>query len=390
MKLGIRTKLVVLLTIVALLPLLAVVGVTAYELDHLRRQTIGDGMLRPVYTLTALTAGVGLAVVCILFILGVVLIDRSLTRRILWLQDMTNEAAKGDFSRRIRMEKPDGGILGRDEIDELATGFNAMLQQVQRSTAELQSANELKSNFIRVAGHELRTPISYILGMARLLKDSNDAARLSFAVQSMGGKARRLNEIVQAMFKLMPEGFHGETMAYSRVNLGELLEDIYIDVFPFVESRNQRLTIEMVDSLPVLNADRDKLRDIIENLLMNAIKFTPDGGTIKVRCSPQLGDRVMISVLDQGPGIPESEHPRLFQPFYSGADVMTHSTGEAGYQKRGMGLGLAIVKHFAQLHHGTVHVSSSNTGATFSVTIPVEPLPGESKTNWPRPRRSEG
>jgi signal transduction histidine kinase len=253
---------------------------------------------------------------------------------------------------------------------------------------DLQSANELKSNFIRVAGHELRTPVSYILGMARLLKDSTDATRLCFAVQSMGAKARRLNEIVQAMFKLMPEGLRGEGMRYSRIQLGELLEEIYIDLFPFVELRGQRLIIEMMDRLPPLTADRDKLRDIIENLVVNGIKFTPDGGVVKVRCSLQLGERVMISVQDQGPGIPESEYPRLFQPFYSGSDPLTHSTGETGYQKRGIGLGLAIVRHFTELHHGTVHVSSSPTGATFSVTIPIEPMAG-ANVGWPKPEAPE-
>jgi signal transduction histidine kinase len=343
-----------------------------------------SSIMGPIYMLGAVSTAAGIVVIGVV-IVGVVLVDRSLIRRILKLQKVTRGVAKGDFSQRFRLEKPGAKILGRDEIDELAGDLNSMIQHVERSTTELQSANELKSNFIRVAGHELRTPVSYILGMARLLKDSNDATRLCFAVQSMGAKARRLNEIVQAMFKLMPEGLRGEGMRYTRIQLGELLEEIYIDLFPFVELRGQRLIIEMMDRLPPVTADRDKLRDIIENLVVNGIKFTPDGGVVKVRCSLQLGERVMISVQDQGPGIPESELPRLFQPFYSGSDVLTHSTGETGYQKRGIGLGLAIVRHFAELHHGTVHVSSSPTGATFSVTIPIEPAPGETNVGWPKP-----
>ena len=344
-----------------------------------------SNIMGPIYSLSAVASAAGVAVIGVVFVLGVILVDRSLTRRILKLQRVTRGVAKGDFSQRFRLERPGGKVFGRDEIDELAADLNTMIQHVERSTAELQSANELKSNFIRVAGHELRTPVSYILGMARLLKDSTDTTRLLFAVQSMGAKARRLNEIVQAMFKLMPEGLHGEGMKYSRILLGELMEEIYIDLFPFVELRGQRLIIEMVDRLPPLTADRDKLRDIIENLVVNAIKFTPDGGAIKVWCSLQLGDRVMISVQDQGPGIPESEYPRLFQPFYSGSDVLTHSTGETGYQKRGIGLGLAIVRHFVELHHGAVHVSSNPTGTTFSVTIPIEPMAGAPNLGWPKP-----
>jgi signal transduction histidine kinase len=348
-----------------------------------------SSIMGPIYTLGAVATGAGMIVICLVFVVGVVLVDRNLIRRILKLQKVTRGVAKGDFSQRFRLDNPGGKVLGPDEIDELAADLNSMIQHVQRSTTELQSTNELKSNFIRVAGHELRTPVSYILGMARLLKDSTDATRLLFAVQSMGAKARRLNEIVQAMFKLMPEGLRGEGMRYSRIQLGELLEEIYIELFPFVELRGQRLIIEMVDRLPPMTVDRDKLRDIIENLVVNGIKFTPDGGVVKVRCSLQLGDRVMISVQDQGPGISESEYPRLFQPFYSGNDVLTHSSGETGYQKRGIGLGLAIVRHFAELHHGTVQVSSSPTGTTFSVTIPIEPLAANLSVSWPKPEPKE-
>ncbi len=332
-------------------------------------------VLEPVYALGALDIAIGLVIIAALFLLGVVLIDRSLTRRILRLQAVTHEVARGDFSQRIRLD-PGVKWLGPDEIDELAASFNAMVRHVQQSTSQLQSANDLKSTFIRVAGHELRTPVSYVLAMARLLKDSADPTRLGFAVQSIGAKARRLNEIIQAMFKLMPDAFTGEAMKCTKVNLSELLEEIYIDIFPFVELRNQRLIVEMIDRLPLLTADKDKLRNVIENLLMNAVKFTPDGGVVHVRCSLQLGDRVMISVQDQGPGIPESEQAKLFQPFYSGGDVLMHSSGEVGYQKRGIGLGLAIVKHFVDLHHGTVRVSSGTDGTTFSVTIPIEPPGG--------------
>ena len=328
-------------------------------------------VMTPIWSISAITLGVGLALVLILFLLGLLLIERSITRRVMILQQAVSRVAKGDLNSRVQM--PRHRLLGVDELDALAGGLNQMIDNVQKTTQALQSANELKTDFIRIAGHELRTPISYILGMARLLKDSTDSTRLLFAVQSMGSKAKRLNEIIQAMFKLMPTGLHREDLHYTDVDLSVLLEELYIDVFPFVEKRNQRLLTNIVDTIPPLRLDREKLRDILENLLMNAIKFTPDGGIIKVRASLALGDRVTVSVQDQGPGIPEQEYPRLFQPFYSGGDVMTHSTGDTGYQKRGIGLGLAIVRHFTELQRGTVHVTSSPLGSTFSITLPIRP-----------------
>jgi signal transduction histidine kinase len=329
-------------------------------------------VMTPIYKLTAIAVATGIVIVAGLFLLGVLLVDRTVVRRILQVEQATAKVAQGDLSQRVQ-QRPIKGA--GDEIDQLTKVFNQMIERVQKSTQSLQSANELKTNFIRVAGHELRTPISYILGMARLLKDSTDAARLQFAVQSMGAKAKRINEIIQAMFKLMPDQLHRDDMFYTHVDINELLEEIYIDIFPFIEKRNQRLVIEAAEKPPTLKADREKLRDAIENLLMNAVKFTPDGGIVKLRTSMLLGDRLMVSVQDQGPGIPESEYPRLFQPFYSGSDVMTHSTGESGYQKRGIGLGLAIVRHFVEMHHGTVQVSSSPMGSTFGFIIPIEPPP---------------
>jgi signal transduction histidine kinase len=151
------------------------------------------------------------------------------------------------------------------------------------------------------------------------------------------------------------------------------MEEIYLDCQPFIEKRSQRLVIEDPGTLPTIRADREKLRDIVENLLLNAIKFTPDGGLVKVGLGKRLDGGVLIAVHDQGLGIPQEEMPRLFQPFYSGSDVLKHSSGTSEYQKRGMGLGLTIVKHFVDLHGGTITVQTGSTGSVFTVSIPAGP-----------------
>jgi len=220
------------------------------------------------------------------------------------------------------------------------------------------------------------------------MKDCFDADRLRHALQSMGGKAKRLEAIIQAMFKLMPEQRSRSDMHYSQLRVSELLEEVYLDTFPFVERRNQRLIIEGAEKFKFVTADREKLRDVLENLVMNAIKFTPDNGAVKLRVSQQLGGYVSFAVQDQGPGIPESDLPHIFEPFFTGRDVMRHSTGRSGYAKSGMGLGLAVVRHFTELHGGTVNVTSGSHGSIFTVTIPLQPThtlheptsPAESET----------
>ncbi len=248
------------------------------------------------------------------------------------------------------------------------------ITELKRAEQQLRAANELKTNFIRVAGHELRTPLSYLLGTARLVKDSHDPARLAQAIHHMDSRAKRMSDIVQSMFKLMPDLAGAIEMHYSRVNTRELLESIDSDYESYLSQRGQQLIIEISPDAVELDADEDKLRDLLENLLTNAIKFTPDGGQVRIIAKPAGEGMLSFAVTDQGGGIPEEDLPYIFEPFFTGKDVMRHSTGLVGYKKRGMGLGLAIVKQFVGMHGGTVTVESSLTGSTIEIKLPTRPV----------------
>jgi len=327
----------------------------------------------PVYALGFEVLALGAAIIGALFLAGLLLVDRSIVRRIRKLEQATARVAEGDFGHRVHPDSFGTRLTGADEIDELATSFNHMIEQVQNSHRQLEETNRMRMDFLRIASHELRTPISYIMGMARLLKESEDPRKLSHAVQAMGEKSARLSEIIQSMFKLMTESRGQLDLRYSCFRVTKLLESVYRTCRPFIDQRNQRLIIEGGENLPPLEADWDKVSDIVENLVMNAIKFTPDGGVIKVRAGMELGSRIMLTVQDQGPGISREELPHIYDPFYSGKNVMQHSSGEVAYGKRGMGLGLAIVKHFTEMHGGSVRVSTGENGSTFTVSIPVSP-----------------
>jgi signal transduction histidine kinase len=323
--------------------------------------------------LSGIALASGLAIICLLFLAGLYLADRNLVRRILRMERATRRVTEGDYAHRIRPREPAKLLLGPDEIDELADDFNRMVEHVQQSHQALKDANELKSDFISVASHELRTPVSYIMGMVRLAEKDADPDRLHKALEAIACKAQRLSAIVQTMFKLMPGQRYGEALHYKEVKVSQLLEDAYLDCRPFADQRGQRLIMEAPTDGQAIQADRAKVQDILVNLIMNAIKFTPDGGTITTTATGLLGGRVAIAVGDQGPGIPESELPHIFEPFYSGGQVLQHSSGVSEYGKRGMGLGLAVVRHFARLHGGDVRVHSTPQGCTFTVTLPGEP-----------------
>lgn len=329
--------------------------------------------LSNIYWLSGVALAVGAMVVSGLFVVGLWLVDRSLVRRILRLERATSRVSQGDFEHRISLEAKRHLLLGDDEIDELIADFNRMVERIESSHRQLKQANELKMDFIRIAGHELRTPVGYIMGMTRLADLNQDPERLRKAVRQIRDKAKRLNDILVDMFKLLPEQRYAEPMDYSLVGITELLEDVFAEVQPFAEQRHQRLQIEVHDAPDSLECDRAKIVDILENLLMNAVKFTPDGGCVSLIVGLQLGGYVSFKVVDEGPGIPQSELPKVFDAFFTGGDVLQHSTGTSGYCKRGMGLGLAVVKHFVNLHGGDVRVTSTQEGCTFVVAIPQEP-----------------
>ena len=238
---------------------------------------------------------------------------------------------------------------------------------------QLVRASELKSKFIQVAGHELRTPLSYIMAVPKLMEPVDDVAKLKGAIRRMETKARRLSEIVQSMFKLMPEEGYGERLNRQQIAISEILERVRADCLPFVEERRQKLLLQQDDGIPLLQVDPHKIHDVIENLIGNAIKFTPEGGTIRVAAA-RFGDTdVQVSVADEGPGIPDRDLPNIFTPFYSTEDVLRHTSGSIGKMKHGMGLGLTVVKHFTEMHGGTVGVTTDEGGSTFTITLPLSP-----------------
>ncbi len=247
------------------------------------------------------------------------------------------------------------------------------ISERKRAEEELSRASELKSKFIQVAGHELRTPLSYIMAVPSLMGQVDDIAKLKDAIETMAKKGRRLNDIVQSMFKLMPEGDYSEHLDLRRVQLAEILDRVRADCEPFVAERQQTLIIDQVEDIPEICVDAHKIHDVIENLVGNAIKFSPEGGTIRVTAMREGDMAIRIAIADEGGGIAPQDMQNIFTPFYSIEDVMKHSSGSIGKTKYGIGLGLTVVKHFTEMHGGAVEVATGETGSTFTIILPIEP-----------------
>jgi signal transduction histidine kinase len=263
------------------------------------------------------------------------------------------------------------------EQHDLLVERRRLLAELKETNTQLVEANRLKGAFIEVASHELNTPVAVVLGMTELwrLTQGQNASPLERSwVERIQGAGRRLASTVERMMKLLRTDQFGDTLDLRPTELEPLLRRVVTDLQPFLHARRQQVQIEVEPDLGWAEIDPAKLSDILTNLIINAIKFTPDGGTIRVHAGPDGPDRIRFRVADTGVGIAPADRDHLFEPFFTGYDTLHHSSGEYQYCKRGIGLGLCLVKTFVELHGGRVDVQSEpGKGSTFSFSLPRRP-----------------
>lgn len=247
------------------------------------------------------------------------------------------------------------------------------------SNRELAEANALKSAFLEVASHELNTPITIIQGLAELLRllRPDREPREQELVDQLSNSSRQLGRLVGRMLQLTRSDDYRRALRTEPVDLAGLLREVAEQVHPFVAARGQRMDVRLADDLGTFEVDPDKVRDLVTNLLTNAIKFTPDGGELSLSAGPvDEGRAVEVVVADRGIGLDERARGHLFEPFFTEFDPAHHSTGEMGFGKRGIGLGLSLVKRFAELHGGSVRAESEpGRGTRVTVRLPRHPTP---------------
>jgi signal transduction histidine kinase len=251
-------------------------------------------------------------------------------------------------------------------------------KQLEAANANLQQANELKKAFIRVASHELRTPLTIVLGLSDLGRQTpNLPPQVSQWLERIFVGSVRLNDRVDLMIKLLLADRFERTLARKPVAVAVLLHSAAAEVATFVEQRRQKLIVDAPADLGFISIEEDKIRDSVFQLLLNAIKFTPDGGTIRLSARRLADGRLEVQVSDTGVGIDEASLGRVFDPFFTRFDVSRHSSGVFEFDRRGLGLGLSVVKAFVEMHGGTVRVESKiNQGSTFTFTLPADGQPG--------------
>jgi signal transduction histidine kinase len=273
------------------------------------------------------------------------------------------------------------GIIrqGVEQYDLLADR-RRLISELQSTNVQLLAANEdlaragkLKTAFIEVASHEFNTPINLVLGLTELLKLSsiNRPDQEMEILRQITSSGRQLARLVTNMLTLLRAEDFRKTLKSDPVSLVELIQKVIDQMRPFLEARHLRLVTELDDDMGTFELDADKISAVLINLITNAIKFTPDGGTIELVARGAPDQNVEILVQDRGVGLDPETLKHVFQPFFTQLDPSRHSSGDFGFNKRGLGLGLSIAKSFIDMHGGTIAAECRDGGGTrITVRLP--------------------
>ena len=274
---------------------------------------------------------------------------------------------------------------------------------LERTATEMERLNQMKNSFLGLASHELKTPLTIIMGYVELLLSDRDEPfddDTLGLIRHISKASERLSEIVRDMVDVSLIDGRTIDLISEDVDINILVQRAVDRSESFVRQRRQTLRLDLASDLPLVKCDVERIIQVIGNVLGNAIKFTPDNGAIIVQTklvyrprSPEkftvnLADRacalseeqrpyIEIAVCDKGIGIAESEQEAIFDKFHEVGDVEEHSTGKVAFKSRGAGLGLSIVKGIVDLHGGTVWVESPGCnpetmpGSTFYLLLPA-------------------
>lgn len=350
---------------------------------------------------------VGLPLSRLLLLLGVENIPRALS---LFREALGGNHLEGELHFT---SKTGTGRIGLVHANTVRSGDSTLVQAIvrdvtrerhvlanlEKSAADLARLNAMKDSFLGLASHELKTPLTVIMGYSELLL-SDMGERLDPGVREMveniSRASQRLDIIVKDMVDVSMIDEGRLQLRLEEVDVNRLVEQTAEELKLFTDMRRLHLHLELGHSLPLIQADPVRLTQIISNIIVNAIKFTPDDGIITVvtrlqyfvtsrpagHRHPHEGDDnkfVEIAVSDTGIGIDRDDLLRIFDKFVEVGNIQQHSTGTISFNAKGAGLGLAIAKGIAEMHGGSIWAESTgydpvnNPGSTFHILLPLVP-----------------
>ncbi|NJC95819.1 MAG: HAMP domain-containing protein [Anaerolineae bacterium] len=317
------------------------------------------------------------------------LVARLIINPLMSLVRTSRAIAGGDLTKRT-------GVQTNDEIGVLANTFDEMTDNLQQRTLELEKTNQIleqmdrtKMRFIQVSAHELRTPLTLIQGYAQMIemKSQGNKNLEKYANGILNGTTRMV-EIVDSMLDVSRIDTIQLELLPSDMELATVVENVRLVFEVAFEERDLAFSVDGLASLPAIQADKGLIYKVFYHLIMNAIKYTPDGGSIKIdgrliEADPNKPE-VEIAVRDTGIGIDPKNQELVFEKFYQTGDVLLHSSSKTKFMGGGPGLGLASSRGIVNAHAGHIWLESpgydeeNHPGTTVFMRLPVNGNQNES------------
>lgn len=267
--------------------------------------------------------------------------------------------ADGDLGARVVVQ-------GRDEVARLGLSFNTMAAQLQETDRKREELEQMRRNFIAWTSHDLRTPLTSIRAMVEALHDGivDDPATVQRYYATIRNDVIGLNNLINDLFELAQLDAGGLNIETASHSLRDLISDALESFHALAEQRQIRLDGEVGAGIDQVVMSAPKIGRVVNNLISNALRYTPAGGQVFVRVV-QTAVSVQVTVQDNGPGFREKDLPHLFEQFYRGEEARSRQTG-------GAGLGLAIAQGIVAAHHGRIWAENVPTGgALIGFELPV-------------------
>jgi signal transduction histidine kinase len=276
----------------------------------------------------------------------------------------------------------------REYNQQLVARLAQQSQEFSQAAEVLAHTDLMKSRFINMAGHELRTPLTALRGYLSLLTAPNSQvmttadANTQEIIEGINSCVDRLQGIVQDMLDMTRIEMGTLQLKPSPVSLAFIFNKIGKEFAEIAQQRQQTLRIADPDHIPMMWVDGERITQILRNLVSNAIKYTPDGGKIKIEAELMpsehgQADWVKITISDTGIGVSPDHHEAIFQSFYEVRDMELHSSSKTDFMGGGAGLGLPIARGVAEAHGGSLQVESPGhdpagcPGSKFHLTLPL-------------------
>ncbi len=289
----------------------------------------------------------------------------GLTSELGGLARAAGRLAAGDLDARV-------GLRGRDEIARLGATFDHMAGQLQMAFNRERDLESSRRNLIVTVSHDLRTPLATTRAMVEALTDRvvTEPGEVDRYLHLIRAETQHLSRLIDDLFWLSQIESGALELQCAPTQLPVLVEQTLDAYHAQAAEQGVALELDEAPGIPPINADAARLQRVLRNLVDNALRYTPPGGTIRVQTQVD-GDAALVSVIDSGPGLSPTEMERVFDQFYRGETARSRAV-QSGSQAAGAGLGLAIARALVQAHGGRIWADRSAAGgAAFHFTLPL-------------------